>query len=210
MRFVKLLRSGDFGTIVAVSNFREGKWAGGFVLAKGGLDFQKNLQSLRCGGNDECRFPNFYDRAIFGAVVAVSVFREGRWAGGFVLAKGGLDFQKNLQSLRCGGNDECGFSNFYDWVIFGSIVAVSIFRYGSFPTRMAYIKTKCGQFVEATQPTSTKEKTATINTNNTNQNDDAVAKKERRARKATAARKRRRQRRTKKTTTINANGSHGG
>ena len=105
------------------------------------------------------------------------------------MAKGGLDFQKNLQSLRCGGNDECGLSNFYDWVIFGSIVAVSVFRYGSFPTRMAYIKTKCGQFVEATQPTSTKEKTATINTNNTNQNDDAVAKKERRARKATAAKR---------------------
>ena len=40
-----------------------------FVLAKGGLDLQRNLQSFRYGGNDECIDLSkafVYDRAIFG------------------------------------------------------------------------------------------------------------------------------------------------
>ena len=75
MPFVELLRSGDFWRHRGRFRFSLREMGVRFVLAKGWFDLQKNLQSFRCGGGGECRLSNFYDRAIFGVIVAVSVFR---------------------------------------------------------------------------------------------------------------------------------------
>ena len=59
MLFVELLRSGNFWHHRVRFRFSIWKMAGGFVLDKGWFDLQKNLQSLRCGGGDECCLSNF-------------------------------------------------------------------------------------------------------------------------------------------------------